>query len=89
MVAVRAVPVLAEASVLFAGIGSMRFGRFLLLTSLSNLGISLVYASVGAFAAEIQSFLLAVAGAVLVPLVVGVLLRERLPTGRKGSPPRR
>ncbi len=89
VVAARAVPVLAEASTLFAGMGSMRFGRFLLLTSLSNLGISLVYASVGAFAAEIQSFLLAVAGAVSVPLVVGVLLRKRPLTGRKGSPPRR
>ena len=39
----RAVPVLAETSILTAGIGRMPFRRFILLVLLSNLGISIVY----------------------------------------------
>lgn len=77
IVSARALPVLAEASTLFAGMGSMRLSRFMMLTTLSNLGISLAYAAVGAFAAEVESFLIAVAGAVLVPIVVAALLRMR------------
>ncbi|MHC4925690.1 MAG: TVP38/TMEM64 family protein [Planctomycetota bacterium] len=79
VVAARAVPVLAEASTLFAGIGSMRLSRFMKLTALSNLGISLAYAGVGALAAEVQSFLVAVAGAVLVPILVSAALRRPVP----------
>ncbi len=74
IVLTRAVPVLAEASTVFAGMGSMRFGRFLAFMALSNLGISLVYAAVGAYAAEVQSFFLALAGAVLVPLIAAALV---------------
>jgi glutathione peroxidase len=44
----RPVPVLAEASVVFAGIGSMRFGRFLAMTTLANVLISGAYAWIGA-----------------------------------------
>ena len=45
----RPVPVLAEASVVFAGMGAMRFSRFLLMTTLANVAISGVYAWLGAF----------------------------------------
>lgn len=45
----RPVPVLAEASVVFAGMGNMRFARFLAMTSLANLLISAGYAWMGAF----------------------------------------
>ena len=65
----RPIPVLAEASVLFAGISGMPAYRFLLLSTLSNLGISAVYAAVGAFSATTNSFLLAFAGSILAPLV--------------------
>ncbi|MEP7363618.1 MAG: VTT domain-containing protein [Acidobacteriota bacterium] len=44
----RPVPVLAEASVVFAGMGSMRFVRFLLMTTLANVAISGAYAWMGA-----------------------------------------
>ena len=63
----RPVPVLAEVSVLFAGLGRMPFGRFFLLTTLSNLAISAIYAWIGAYAADLNAFLLAVAGSVLLP----------------------
>ena len=53
----RPIPVLAEASVLFAGLSGMPASRFLLLSTLSNLGISAVYAAVGAFSASTNSFL--------------------------------
>jgi glutathione peroxidase len=43
----RPVPVLAEASVVFAGMGRMRFPRFLLMTTLANMLISGAYAWMG------------------------------------------
>jgi len=73
----RPVPVLAEASVLFAGISHMPLYRFLLLSTLSNLGISVVYATVGAFSATSSSFLLAFAASILVPLA-GMMVMSRL-----------
>ena len=74
----RAVPILAEASVLFAGMSRMPFTRFLVLVVISNLGISAAYAGVGAYAAELNSFLLAFAGAILIPLAVIALVRMKL-----------
>ena len=76
LVACRAVPVLAEASVVFAGVAGMRFGRFLALTALANLAIGLVYAAVGALALEANSFLLAFLGAVLLPGAAMLLFRK-------------
>ena len=49
----RPVPVLAEASVVFAGMGSMRFSRFLAMTTLANVAISAAYAWMGANARAI------------------------------------
>lgn len=71
----RAVPVLAESSVFFAGMTRMPFAHFFLLTTASNLGISLVYAAVGALSVGVQSFLLAFAGAILFPLLALLLAR--------------
>lgn len=65
----RAVPVLAEASVIFAGLSRMPLGRFVAVTALSNLGVSLVYAFIGQSAADVESFLLAFLGSLLVPLL--------------------
>ena len=75
LVAARAVPVLAEASTLVVGAGRMRAGRFFVITTFANAGISFVYAAVGAYAANLSSFLLAFTGAVAVPGVA--LLIER------------
>ena len=67
IIAFRAVPVLAEASVVFAGLTAMPFGRFVLLTAFANLGIAAGYAAVGAFAVGANSFLLALAGSIVLP----------------------
>ena len=73
----RAVPVLAEASVLLAGVAQMPFRRFLLLAALSNLGIAVGYAAVGAYALEIESFLLAFGGAIILPGIAMLVARLR------------
>lgn len=77
IIASRPVPVLAETSVMFAGISEMPTGRFLLLSALSNLGVSAVYAAVGAFSSTVNSFLLAFGGAILVP-ALGMILMQKL-----------
>jgi uncharacterized membrane protein YdjX (TVP38/TMEM64 family) len=63
----RPVPVLAEASVVFAGLVRASYGRFLQLTAVSNLGIALGYAGLGAHSLQLNSFLIAFAGAMLLP----------------------
>ena len=47
----------------------MSFRRFFVTTLLADLGISAAYAAVGAFAAAAESFLLAFAGALILPLL--------------------
>jgi uncharacterized membrane protein YdjX (TVP38/TMEM64 family) len=46
----RPVPVLAEATTIFAGLSRMSFGYFMLFSSLANFPISLAYAAIGALA---------------------------------------
>lgn len=77
----RPVPVLAEASVIFAGLIRAPFGRFLALTALSNFGIALGYSAFGAYSMRLDSFLVAFVGALLIPGVV--LLVARLTFGRR------
>jgi uncharacterized membrane protein YdjX (TVP38/TMEM64 family)/ubiquinone/menaquinone biosynthesis C-methylase UbiE len=77
IVIARPVPMLAEASVLFAGISGMPLAQYLLLSTLSNLGISAAYAAVGALSATVNSFLLAFAGSILLPLVAMLLVRTK------------
>ena len=72
----RPVPVLAEASVFFAGISKMDFRSFILVSTLSNLGISLMYAAVGSYAVSVNSILLAFAGAIILP-GIALLLEKR------------
>jgi uncharacterized membrane protein YdjX (TVP38/TMEM64 family) len=77
----RPIPVLAEASVMFAGLVRAPFGRFVGLTALANLGIALGYAAFGTFSMRIDSFLVAFVGALLIPgivmLVAKMVLRGR------------
>jgi membrane protein DedA with SNARE-associated domain len=69
----RPVPVLAEASVIFAGIIRAPFARFAWLTAASNLGIAVGYAAFGAFSIRVDSFLLAFLGALIIPgIILGV-----------------
>jgi uncharacterized membrane protein YdjX (TVP38/TMEM64 family) len=57
IVAVRAVPVLAEASTILAGIGHMPLRRFVYLSALANLGVSFVYSFIGSISGRADAFL--------------------------------
>lgn len=65
----RPVPVLAEASVILAGAAPMRAGAVLGATTLANLGVSSIYAGVGATTSGVGTFLLAVGAALALPRV--------------------
>jgi uncharacterized membrane protein YdjX (TVP38/TMEM64 family) len=79
----RPVPVLAEASVIFAGLVGAPFARFLTLTALSNLGTAIGYAAFGAFSMSVDSFLVAFLGALVIPgLAMGI---AKLTFGRVGN----
>ena len=72
----RAVPVLAEASVVLAGVAGMPFRRFLTLAATANLAISAVYATVGAFSVATDSFLIAFLAAVVLPGILMFVTRR-------------
>lgn len=79
----RPVPVLAEASIIVAGLVRAPIARVLPVVLASNLGIALVYAAIGAFAMRVQSFLLAFLGALVLPGLA--ILVSRLWLGRRGA----
>jgi uncharacterized membrane protein YdjX (TVP38/TMEM64 family) len=83
----RPVPVLAEASVIFAGIIRAPFATFLVVTTLANLGVAIGYAAFGAFSMRVDSFVMAFLGALALPGLA--ILIARLTFGRRapGSPP--
>lgn len=76
IVLLRAVPVLAESSVIWAGAGRMELRRFLLLSGLANLGIAAVYAGIGSLIHGTDGFLYAFAAALLLPALAMVLTRR-------------
>jgi membrane protein DedA with SNARE-associated domain len=82
----RPVPVLAEASVVFAGLVRANYGRFLRLTVTSNLGIAAGYAAIGAYSRRLDtySFLIAFLGALLLPGIF--ILISRATFGRERTP---
>ena len=67
LVVCRPIPVLAESSVVFAGLVHSPVQSFAWMTTLSNLGIALAYAAVGAYSMEVQSFLLTFVAALALP----------------------
>jgi uncharacterized membrane protein YdjX (TVP38/TMEM64 family) len=79
----RPVPVLAEASVIFAGVIHVPPGRFLAVCALANLGIAVGYAAIGAFSMRVDSFLAAFVGALAVPALGWLIARPWL--GRSAS----
>jgi uncharacterized membrane protein YdjX (TVP38/TMEM64 family) len=76
LAALRAVPMLAEVSVIMVGIARMRWARFFFVVSLANLGVALVYAGLGALADELSSLLLASTGAIGLPSATWFLARR-------------
>lgn len=84
----RPVPVLAEGSVIFAGLVRASFGRFLTAAAASNLGVAMGYAAIGAFSVSVDSFLLAFFGSLIVPglLILGAKMwLGRLNSGGAGA----
>jgi len=79
LVLARAVPVLAEASVVAAGAARLDVRVFLAATATSNVPIALAYAGIGAVAAETGSFLAVAIGLIAVPTLAWTLwTRTRL-----------
>ncbi len=85
VVLTRAVPVLAEASVLLLGINRLSWRRFLPALLLSNLGIALAYAAFGEFAGKHEWLPLALGISVAAPLAVTAIARWSL-TRRERKP---
>jgi uncharacterized membrane protein YdjX (TVP38/TMEM64 family) len=83
VVVLRAVPVLAEASTVVAGIGRMPFLRFLTMTVLANLGVSSVYAAVGAGAARQGTFLVAFLASLALPGLCMLFFRRQASPGAR------
>jgi uncharacterized membrane protein YdjX (TVP38/TMEM64 family) len=67
LVICRPIPVLAESSIVFAGLVRSPVTPFIWLTTLSNLGIAIAYAAVGAFSMKTESFLWTFVGAIALP----------------------
>jgi len=63
----RPIPVLAEASVITAGLLRASFSRVMFLSLAANLGVAAGYAAIGAFSMTMDSFLLAFLGSLVVP----------------------
>ncbi len=74
--AFRPVPVLAEASVVYAGMSRIPLPRFLVVSGLANFGISLVYVGIGVYAANLNSFLVAFLASMLFPGIAIVVSRN-------------
>ncbi len=79
LAAARPVPVLAEASLIFAGLAGMDWRGALPVLLVANLGVSAVYAAVGAFAAGRDATILAFVVAALLSALA--MLLTRLPEG--------
>lgn len=71
----RPVPVFAELATLAAGMSTMPFRLFLLLTGLANLAVAFVFAGIGAAAMSTQSGTLGLVGAVGLPLAAWLAYR--------------
>ena len=72
LLAMRPVPVLAEASVVFSGLSRLAFPRMLAVASLGNLAVSAVYAAVGVWGKLSDSFIPAFAASMaLSGLLIG------------------
>ena len=67
LVICRPIPVLAESSIVFAGLVRSPLTPFIWLTTLSNLGIAAAYAAVGAFSMKTESCLWTFVGAIALP----------------------
>jgi uncharacterized membrane protein YdjX (TVP38/TMEM64 family) len=84
LLALRPVPVLAEASVLFSGVSRLPAGRVAAVTALGNAAVSAVYAAIGAWGTCSDSFL----PAFLVAMAVSGVMMASLRKTAAGAPGR-
>jgi uncharacterized membrane protein YdjX (TVP38/TMEM64 family) len=75
LVLCRPVPVLAEATVIVGGLVKAPVGRFFAVCAAANAGVALSYAAIGAFSMQVESFLLAFLGALIVPALGALVAR--------------
>jgi uncharacterized membrane protein YdjX (TVP38/TMEM64 family) len=80
LLALRPVPVLSEASVLFSGLVRQPLHQVLAVTALGNLAVSSVYAAVGVWGRLTDSFLLAFGASMLLSGLLMLWLRLKRPT---------
>ncbi|MFC1749947.1 3-dehydroquinate synthase [Pseudomonadota bacterium] len=73
LVMMRGVPVLAETSVIAAGMVRYPIKKFILITALANAGLAAAFAYVGAQAGIKESFLLVLAGSIAIPSLAWLL----------------
>jgi uncharacterized membrane protein YdjX (TVP38/TMEM64 family) len=76
LLALRPVPVLAEASMLFSGLARQPLPQVLAVTALGNLAVSAVYAAVGVWGRLNHSFLMAFGASVLLSGLLMLWLRR-------------
>jgi 3-dehydroquinate synthase len=67
LVCLRGIPVLAEVSVLAAGMRRYPLRKFLLVTTLANAGLALAYGYIGSFLAGEEAFLLRILTSIFLP----------------------
>jgi uncharacterized membrane protein YdjX (TVP38/TMEM64 family) len=84
LVVCRPIPVLAESTVVFAGLVRSPLAPFIWLTTLSNLGIAIAYAAVGAFSMRAGSFLWTFIGAIALP-GIAMLVGKRFVAKRSSA----
>jgi len=82
LVAFRAMPVLAEATTLLAGMARMPLPRFGLVVSIGNLVVAAVYAWIGAVSASQSSFLIASVASIVLPVIIVLAMRR---AARRGA----
>jgi len=76
LVAFRAMPVLAEATTILAGISRLPPLRFMIVVSVGNAVVALVYAGIGAVSANQSSFLFASIASIVLPVLIVWSLRR-------------
>lgn len=82
----RPVPVLAEATVILAGVVGAPMGRVFLISAAANLGVAAGYAAIGAYSMRIDSFFLAFVGSLVVPGIALLVVRMWLRAGGVSPP---
>ena len=78
LVVTRAVPVLAEASVLWVGMNGLPWRRFFFPVAVSNLGIAFTYAAIGHLAGRYQVLTVALLLSIALPVVAATIVKRWL-----------